>query len=509
MERSGVAAMALGIVERCLELSVKYAKERVQFGRPIGEFQLIQDKLARMEVARMNLQNLVFRTIELSAQGGRMSFAEASAMKLYAARAAVEVAMEAVQVYGGNGYMAEYQVEQLARDAKVLQIYSLAASWAFLEFAVMPRLIDRAPLGRQVHFTGEMQVLAQDTKDGLVAKDYILLLGDSHAKGIGDWLLSVDPSGHPPYHSAHVLRDSLGRDVLNFGEGGASSVDALVRRPRQHHAALARYGLGPPEQVVVYFYEGNDLSDNERFLARAVRDGADRGRLGEADYLDELLRGQIERDRAWFRRLRSKFFTVRYVSKLLEAITDRLRGSPSEADAPRQEPVGARSSRARVGGRDVGLPDRLQSPALELDGEAWGRALLVFARSLASLRELYRTQPILVVYIPSPLSCYEITSSSVAVATARGRYEVHSTERLERRSIATRRRVAEIAEIHALEFLDLTPPLRDVAAQEPAHGPLDWHHPNERGYRAIGRAVAERLGSPAPGLRRSPTSRLQ
>jgi alkylation response protein AidB-like acyl-CoA dehydrogenase len=124
MERSGVAAMALGIVERCLELSVKYAKERVQFGRPIGEFQLIQDKLARMEVARMNLQNQIFRTIELSACGKGFTLAEASAMKLYSARAAVEVAMEAVQIYGGNGYMAEYQVEQLARDAKVLQIYA-------------------------------------------------------------------------------------------------------------------------------------------------------------------------------------------------------------------------------------------------------------------------------------------------------------------------------------------------------------------------------------------------
>ncbi len=123
-ERSGVAAMALGMVEQCLELSVKYAKERVQFGRPIGDYQLIQDKLARMEVARMNLQNLVFRTIELVSQGKTMTFAEASAMKLYAARAAVEVAMEAVQVYGGNGYMSEYQVEQLARDAKVLQIYA-------------------------------------------------------------------------------------------------------------------------------------------------------------------------------------------------------------------------------------------------------------------------------------------------------------------------------------------------------------------------------------------------
>ncbi len=123
-ERSGVAAMALGIIEECLQLSVQYAKDRVQFGKPIGEFQLIQDKLARMEVARMNVQNLVFRTMEMSAAGVGMSLSEASAMKLYSARAATEVALEAVQLFGGNGYMAEFRVEQLARDAKVLQIYA-------------------------------------------------------------------------------------------------------------------------------------------------------------------------------------------------------------------------------------------------------------------------------------------------------------------------------------------------------------------------------------------------
>ena len=123
-ERSGVAAMALGIIERCLELSVEYSKERVQFGQPIGEFQLIQDKLARMEVARLNVQNLVFRVVEGASVGRAMTLAEASAMKLYSARAAVEVAMEAVQVFGGNGYMSEYRVEQLARDSKVLQIYA-------------------------------------------------------------------------------------------------------------------------------------------------------------------------------------------------------------------------------------------------------------------------------------------------------------------------------------------------------------------------------------------------
>jgi acyl-CoA dehydrogenase len=123
MERTGVAAMALGIVEECRKRSIEYARTRVQFGKPIGEFQLIQDKLARMEVARMNLQNLVFRQIELAGAGRPIDLAEASACKLYAARAAVEVAMEAVQLHGGNGYMAEYRVEQLCRDAKVLQIY--------------------------------------------------------------------------------------------------------------------------------------------------------------------------------------------------------------------------------------------------------------------------------------------------------------------------------------------------------------------------------------------------
>ncbi len=122
-ERTGVAAMALGIVEQCLALSTEYAKTRVQFGKSIGEFQLIQLKLAKMEVARMNITNIVFRQIEMAERGKSMDLAEASACKLYAAQAAMETCLEAVQLFGGNGYMAEFRVEQLCRDAKVLQIY--------------------------------------------------------------------------------------------------------------------------------------------------------------------------------------------------------------------------------------------------------------------------------------------------------------------------------------------------------------------------------------------------
>ena len=122
-ERTAVAAMALGIVEECQRLAVDYANTREQFGKKIGEFQLIQLKLAKMEVARMNIQNLVFRQIELAEAGLAMSLAEASACKLYSAQAAMEVTSETVQLFGGNGYMAEYRVEQLFRDARVLQIY--------------------------------------------------------------------------------------------------------------------------------------------------------------------------------------------------------------------------------------------------------------------------------------------------------------------------------------------------------------------------------------------------
>ncbi|MFC4049682.1 acyl-CoA dehydrogenase family protein [Actinomadura syzygii] len=123
-ERAGVAAMALGVIEECLHLSVEYAKARELWGQRIGDFQLIQLKLAKMEVARLNVQNLVFRHIEMQRAGRTPTLAEASAMKLYAAQAASEVAQEAVQLFGGNGYMSEFRVEQLARDAKSFQIYA-------------------------------------------------------------------------------------------------------------------------------------------------------------------------------------------------------------------------------------------------------------------------------------------------------------------------------------------------------------------------------------------------
>ncbi|MFM9379382.1 acyl-CoA dehydrogenase family protein [Gordonia sp. VNK21] len=124
VERVGCAILALGIINECHRLSVDYAKNRTLWGQEIGRFQLIQLKLAQMEVARLNVQNMVFAALSAFGAGSLPTLAEASAMKLYSTTAATDVAMEAVQLFGGNGYMSEYRVEQLARDAKSLMIYA-------------------------------------------------------------------------------------------------------------------------------------------------------------------------------------------------------------------------------------------------------------------------------------------------------------------------------------------------------------------------------------------------
>jgi acyl-CoA dehydrogenase len=121
-ERTGMAPMCLGIIERCLEDSLAYARQRETWGQRIADYQLIQEKLARMYMHRENVRNLLFRQFEKMHKKVPITMAEASACKLYCGRAATETALEAIQIMGGNGYMREYHVEMLMRDAKLLQI---------------------------------------------------------------------------------------------------------------------------------------------------------------------------------------------------------------------------------------------------------------------------------------------------------------------------------------------------------------------------------------------------
>ena len=120
--RIGIAAQALGIAAGAYELAVKYSKEREAFGRPISQHQAIAFKLADMATEIEAARLLVYRAAWLKDQG--MDYTSAAAMaKLFASEVAMKHTVEAVQVHGGYGFVKEYHVERLMRDAKITQIY--------------------------------------------------------------------------------------------------------------------------------------------------------------------------------------------------------------------------------------------------------------------------------------------------------------------------------------------------------------------------------------------------
>lgn len=120
-ERIALCAMALGIIERSLEIAVAYARDRRQFGQPIASFQAVQLRLARIYAAQQTVRALVERGLQLMRER-RGDLAFFCAAKDTSSTLATEAALEAVQVLGGNGYMREFRVEMLARDAKLLEI---------------------------------------------------------------------------------------------------------------------------------------------------------------------------------------------------------------------------------------------------------------------------------------------------------------------------------------------------------------------------------------------------
>jgi len=120
--RLTLAAASVGMAQRALEVSVCYAKERVQFGRPIGQFQLIQDMLARMATEIFAGRQMVYRTAWGKDQGFSVT-AECSMSKLFCTEMLGRVADMAVQIHGGMGYMKEFEVERIYRDARVTRIY--------------------------------------------------------------------------------------------------------------------------------------------------------------------------------------------------------------------------------------------------------------------------------------------------------------------------------------------------------------------------------------------------
>jgi alkylation response protein AidB-like acyl-CoA dehydrogenase len=119
--RIAIGAMGVGIAQACLDASLKYAKERVQFGQPIGKFQAIQFKLADMAM-NIELARLMYQKAAWLKDQGRPYSKEANYAKLFGSEMSTKAALEAIQIHGGYGYMKEFPVERYLRDSKLLEI---------------------------------------------------------------------------------------------------------------------------------------------------------------------------------------------------------------------------------------------------------------------------------------------------------------------------------------------------------------------------------------------------
>jgi alkylation response protein AidB-like acyl-CoA dehydrogenase len=121
--RTGVGAQGVGVAQGAIDEAIKFAKQRVQFGQPITSFQAVQHMLADMQTMTESARSLIY-SVARFVDSGAKDVSRASAMaKLFATDVAMKVTTDAVQVMGGSGYMKEYPVEKMMRDAKILQIY--------------------------------------------------------------------------------------------------------------------------------------------------------------------------------------------------------------------------------------------------------------------------------------------------------------------------------------------------------------------------------------------------
>ncbi len=120
--RIHIAAVSLGMADRLLDMSLRYAMERKQFGQPIAQFQLVQAMLADSKVDQLTIEALM-RSVAARFDAGESVSLECSALKLHASETVGRIADRAVQIHGGAGYMAEYKVERFYRDVRLLRIY--------------------------------------------------------------------------------------------------------------------------------------------------------------------------------------------------------------------------------------------------------------------------------------------------------------------------------------------------------------------------------------------------
>ena len=332
--------------------------------------------------------------------------------------------------------------------------------------------------------------LVQISKAGYAPRDYVAILGDSYAEGVGDEMLETRGNEAKSFQAANVIYERTGRDVVTFGQGGAGSAEAYVRLPTRAimgSRCLVFPTIEDPRRILAYFYEGNDIEENLTFRHKvAAAYGRD-----DTGAIDKYLAEEYGRFASW----RCHFYLGDNISRMVRFL--------NEYYVKHTDPFSTSETNRNtflIAEAEEAAPSVL-GPALAVEPRGMADALLVFDRSLAWLRQRFPQATTEVVYIPSPLSTYRLATSRAAYLS------IDDTGYHNRETAAARvaensdllcSRTREIAIAHTMGFIDARPALRAAAAIRAIHGPIDWLHLNHAGYQALGDFLTRRLPDVGP-----------
>ncbi|MEZ5888975.1 MAG: SGNH/GDSL hydrolase family protein [Xanthobacteraceae bacterium] len=414
-----------------------------------------------------------------------------------------------------------------------LVIAALAVAYLVSEYVFFRHVLPHVTKDLRAYVPDRAEIYLQNAKAGYSPHDYVTLIGDSYAQGAGDWLWSVGYRNDRPYHSANVIRDLSGKDVITLGRGGAGSPEAIVLRVSRVLGEANCYifpPLEPPRQFFIYFYEGNDIYDNSRAVKSALRAGGANLQAGLDWVLDHDYgaQGRCYAQLSEMMGAMASFLAVDTMRKVRQYVTQLLvktaaaehRAAPatpsgkSDKSPPAAAPSGANDksppaaappNSVLIAGAAVRAPE-LQIPPVNLTDRQLDDGVAVFDRSLAWFRRHFPNTPTTVVYIPSPAASYRHAGASVTAkdfthhflpdtngssATAQGPPFPVSQVYASSQRLCEKIRDASLKE--GVSFVDLRPAFRQAGARQAIHGPTDWNHPNETGYRLLGAVVTKHL----------------
>jgi lysophospholipase L1-like esterase len=379
-----------------------------------------------------------------------------------------------------------------SKSGTFLVNWSIALASTIISYLVIEAFFFRvffpmADASVRPHLPETPGVLAQSTKAGFVPHDYVAILGDSMAEGLGDALLAAGQNEARAFHAAHVVRELTGKDVVSFGRGGSSSAEGLVRQPARILAGsrcLIFPTIQEPSRIIAYFYEGNDIQDNLAFAAKVAQ------KLGRSDdqAVDQFLADEYATFASWRCHL--------YLFDIASRMTRFFYKYYYVGVDPYQHGFVPGGSGLLVAGRTIDAPAPLDGPAIEISDADIRKGIVVFDRSLAWLKARFPQVPITVAYVPTALSIYHLTGSSYRYSIEPrddGKSDWATAAQIARNSELICNLVRDASARLQVGFLDTRPALRAAASKELLHGPMDWVHFNTQGYRALGQALAGRI----------------